>query len=152
MSPRAAWRLEQLGFSDVYDYVAGKAAWMGCGLPIEGGRGADDLVGSLAERSVPTCEVSEHLADVEPRFGGAEIAVVLNDDDVVMGLLRPEVFGLDPATEAGDVMQPGPSTFRPSMTIEEARDYVAQGKAPRLLITTLDGNYVGVVPVEKLAG
>src|SRR4051812_6549211 len=116
MSPRAAWRLEQLGFTDVYDYVAGKAAWMGCGLPIEGSLGADDLVGSLAERSVPTCQVSERLADVEPRFGDAEIAVVVNDHDVVMALLRPEVFGLDPTTEVGDVMQPGPSTSRPSMT------------------------------------
>ena len=36
MSPRAAWRLESLGFGDVYDYVAGKVDWMAAGLPIEG--------------------------------------------------------------------------------------------------------------------
>lgn len=32
MSPRAAWRLERLGFEPVYDYVAGKVDWMAAGL------------------------------------------------------------------------------------------------------------------------
>ena len=27
MSPRAAWRLDSLGFQQVYDYVAGEADW-----------------------------------------------------------------------------------------------------------------------------
>ena len=36
MSPRAAWRLESLGFSKVYDYVEGKADWAVAGLPREG--------------------------------------------------------------------------------------------------------------------
>ena len=36
MSPRAACRLETLGFSEVYDYVAGKADWLARGLPREG--------------------------------------------------------------------------------------------------------------------
>ena len=36
MSPRAAWRLETLGFERVYDYVGGKADWLGHALPREG--------------------------------------------------------------------------------------------------------------------
>src|SRR6266511_4403171 len=36
MSPRAAWRLESMGFAEVYDYVAGKADWGAAGLPLEG--------------------------------------------------------------------------------------------------------------------
>ena len=32
MSSRAAWRLESLGFGDVYDYVDGKLDWMAAGL------------------------------------------------------------------------------------------------------------------------
>ena len=35
MSPRAAWRLEALGYPEVYDYVAGKSDWMAAGLPTE---------------------------------------------------------------------------------------------------------------------
>lgn len=34
-SPRAAKRLEELGFSDVLDYAAGKEDWRGAGLPTE---------------------------------------------------------------------------------------------------------------------
>ena len=36
MSPRAAARLESLGFRQVYDYVAGEADWFASGLPMEG--------------------------------------------------------------------------------------------------------------------
>ena len=36
MSPRAAWRLEGLGFERVYDYVPGKADWSASGLSTEG--------------------------------------------------------------------------------------------------------------------
>jgi hypothetical protein len=35
MSPRAACRLELLGFTQVYDNVAGKADWLAHGLPTE---------------------------------------------------------------------------------------------------------------------
>ena len=40
MSPRAAWRLESIGFTRAYDYVAGKADWGSFGLPLEGTKGA----------------------------------------------------------------------------------------------------------------
>ena len=36
MSPRAACRLERIGFERVYDYVGGIADWKGAGLPLEG--------------------------------------------------------------------------------------------------------------------
>ena len=51
MSPRAACRLETLGFAEVYDYVAGKADWLGRGLPREGEKAREprafDLVAVL---------------------------------------------------------------------------------------------------------
>ena len=36
MSPRAAWRLDSLGFTEVYEYSAGKSDWAAYGLPLEG--------------------------------------------------------------------------------------------------------------------
>ena len=48
MSARAAWRLESLGFSQVYRYTPGKMDWLARGLPREGAAAAviqaDDLV------------------------------------------------------------------------------------------------------------
>ncbi|MEQ9037874.1 MAG: rhodanese-like domain-containing protein [Silicimonas sp.] len=34
-SPRAARRMEKLGFTKVFDYEAGKQDWRGAGLPVE---------------------------------------------------------------------------------------------------------------------
>src|SRR6266851_66135 len=45
MSPRAAWRLESLGFGEVYDYVAGKLDWMAAGLRTEGTNAAHPRAG-----------------------------------------------------------------------------------------------------------
>ena len=45
MSPRAAWRLESLGFTAVYDYVAGKADWFARGLPRAGRLAEEPTVG-----------------------------------------------------------------------------------------------------------
>ncbi len=50
MSPRAAWRLESLGFHDVYDYVDGKLDWMAAGLPTEGTNAEHPRAGDLARK------------------------------------------------------------------------------------------------------
>ncbi len=64
MSPRAACRLESIGFTQVHDYVAGKADWGSAGLPLEGTRGSETRVGAYINRDVPTCRLDERLADV----------------------------------------------------------------------------------------
>ena len=38
MSPRAACRLEAIGFGEVYDYTAGMADWKAAGLDVEGSK------------------------------------------------------------------------------------------------------------------
>jgi len=64
MSPRAAWRLESMGFAEVYDYVAGKADWGAPCLPLE--VTAAPRVGELARRHVPTCRLDEPLGGAPP--------------------------------------------------------------------------------------
>jgi hypothetical protein len=55
MSPRAAARLEALGFTQVYDYVAGNADWGSFGLPLEGRRSSSTRVGAHVRTDVPAC-------------------------------------------------------------------------------------------------
>jgi hypothetical protein len=55
MSPRAAVRLETLGFTQVFDYAAGKADWTSTGLPTEGTLADQPRAGDIAQRDVPTC-------------------------------------------------------------------------------------------------
>lgn len=41
-SPKAARKLDQLGYEEVYDYEAGKRDWKAAGLPIETGLAIED--------------------------------------------------------------------------------------------------------------
>jgi hypothetical protein len=52
MSPRAASRLETLGYGPVYDYVGGKADWGSAGLPLEGINGSETRAGSHVRTDV----------------------------------------------------------------------------------------------------
>jgi hypothetical protein len=89
MSPRAAWRLESIGFAKVYDYVAGKAEWGSFGLPLAGTRGSETRVGAHVRSDVTTCRLDEQLADVGTRVraAGSDTCLVVNDEDVVLGRL-----------------------------------------------------------------
>jgi len=98
MSPRAAWRLESLGFGDVYDYVAGKVDWMAAGLPTEGTNAQHPRAGEVARKDVPTAQLDERLGDVRERVQavGWDAAVVINSERVVLGLLRSKELEKDP--------------------------------------------------------
>lgn len=149
MSPRAACRLEQLGFGEVYDYTGGKMAWLGMGLPAEGSMAESDRVGSLVRRDVPTCGAGDACRDVD-----GDVVIVLAGD-VVVGLAHGRDLRQQPDATVGEVMRPGPSTFRPSMPVEEGLEYVRKHDLSRLLITRLDGTWLGLVDrsaLEERAG
>src|SRR5579884_675687 len=97
MSPRAAWRLESLGFRQVYDYTAGKLDWMAAGLPTEGTGASRPRAGDLARQEVPTCRLDERLGEVRDRVRarGWNAAVVVNEQRVVLGLLRARELEAD---------------------------------------------------------
>src|SRR6058998_653566 len=89
MSPRAAWRLESIGFTRVYDYVAGKADWGSFGLPIEGQRPSASRVGAYLETDAPTCTLEESLREVceRVRSAGWDTCFVVNEQRIVLGRL-----------------------------------------------------------------
>src|SRR5260370_31491467 len=100
MGPRAAGRLESLGFTEVYDYAAGKEDWLAWGLPREGRAAQVPTVGDVAMRDVATCGLADRIAEAKARAQAASVAAcgVVNERRVVLGLLRSHE--LDPAPEA----------------------------------------------------
>lgn len=120
MSPRAASRLESLGFRQVHDYVAGEADRFASGLPMEGTNAAIPHAGDLARRDVPTCRLDGDLRAVVSRLreSGWDACPVVNDEQVVLGLLW--LGGLDGAAGATveQQMESGPSTWRPDATLD----------------------------------
>src|ERR671937_1838139 len=89
MSPRAAWRLESLGFTQVYDYEAGKADWLAAGLPREGTLAERATAGDVVRADVPTCLLSDDLGEVRRRVrdSGWDTCMVLNEQGIVLGRL-----------------------------------------------------------------
>jgi CBS domain-containing protein len=147
MSPRAAWRLESLGFREVYHYVDGKSDWMAAGLPTEGTNAQRPRAGDLARKDVPTAGLSERLGDVRDRVRaqGWDAVVVVNEQRVVLGLLRSAELDKDPDLAIEQAMRPGPSTFRPSASIHEMAHAMVEHKLENVPITTSDGRLVGLL-------
>jgi len=147
MSPRAAWRLESLGFGDVYEYKVGKLDWLAAGLPTEGTNAQKPRAGALARKDVPTCRLDERLGDVRGRAqaAGWDAAVVVNSERVVFGLLRSKELAADGDQLIAQVMRPAPSTFRPYVLATEMAKTMIEHKHESSPVTTSDGRLVGLL-------
>lgn len=143
MSPRAARRLETIGFTDVYDYVASKVDWLGAGLPFEGTRAKEPTLAALADTAVPTCALTDTTTDIRPRLAHHPLCVVIDTHNVVLGLVRAEALDIADKTIA-DVMQEAPKTFRPHVTAAETVRQLDKSPQPWLLVTNLNGTFIGI--------
>ena len=148
---RAATRLERQDFADVRVYPAGKVAWLAEGLPAEGRRRPEQRVKAIARTDVPTLDAAATISDAVRTMGpDDDVAVVLDPDGVVLGVLRRETLGLAPSTPVADALQPGPSTFRPSMTIAELVDYFRKSDETRAIVSTAGGRWLGLIRREDV--
>jgi Mg/Co/Ni transporter MgtE len=105
-------------------------------------------VGDVADDSVPTCGLKERIAEIRERVSadGRDTCIVVNDEKIVLGLLRKKALGSDPEATAEAVMDPGPKTFRPSVTLEElVRSMREHDIQTNSLVTTLQGRLLGVI-------
>jgi CBS domain-containing protein len=136
-----------MGFAPVYDYVAGKLDWLAAGLPTEGSAARHLRAGGVARRDVPTCRLDERLGAVRERAraAGWDACVVVNQERVVLGLLRAQELDRDPGLRVEQAMRPGPSTFRPHVPIEEMAQFMTEHQLQSSPITTSDGRLVGLL-------
>jgi CBS domain-containing protein len=151
MSPRAASRLETLGFTRVYDYAAGKADWGSYGLPLDGHADSSTRGSGIAATDVPTCRLNELLADVTARLRDDwDICVVTNDANIVLGLLGRSALRSNQKTSVEDAMTPGPSTIRPSARLEAITKRMDDQNLTRIIVTRSDGVLFGVRRAEDI--
>jgi Mg/Co/Ni transporter MgtE len=150
MSPRAASRLESLGFEQVYDYVAGKADWGSFGLPIEGRRPSRTRVGPHARTDVPACGPVDRMPDVRERVraSGWDTCFVTDQHHVVLGRLGRAALTGDDDVSVEEAMTLGPSTVRPSLELDKAVERMQKQHLTSLPVTRSDGVLVGVLRRE----
>ncbi len=147
MSSRAAWRLESLGFSQVYRYAAGKLDWFAFGLPMEGEFAAIPKAGDVVRRDVPTCHPNDRLGNVHQRCQdiGWKVCLVVNESNIVLGRLRQEAWDADPDTPVESVMENGPTTFRPDNFLEPLIKRMHDKNVGSVIITNSDGVLIGLL-------
>jgi hypothetical protein len=147
MSARAAWRLEELGFTRVYDYVASKADWFASGLPREGKAAGVPWAGDLARDDVPRCTPDDRLGEVRERVlaSAYDLCVVVNSKQIVFGLLRGDSLSKGPDARARDVMELGPKTKRPNIPVEQLLHSRTDQGVKCWIVTTSHGELLGVL-------
>jgi Mg/Co/Ni transporter MgtE len=129
--------------------VDGKLDWLAAGLPTEGTNAERPRAADVARADAPTCRIDEQVERVRERVraAGWDACVVVNDERVVLGLLRREELER-PEGRIEQVMRPGPSTFRPHVPIEELAHYMVAHDLPTSPITSSDGRLIGVLRRE----
>jgi CBS domain-containing protein len=153
MSPRAAWQLEALGFSDVYDFVDGKIEWISHGLPVEGEGPHFAVAGEIADRdAVLACRIGDRLGDVARALETVpyDYCVVLNDHDIVLGRMRKKNLRGSDETAVEHVMEPGPTTVRASEPAKGLLERMREKRVPAVIVTTNKGRLMGTVTQEAL--
>jgi CBS domain-containing protein len=137
----------------VYDYVDGKLDWLAAGLPSEGTNAERPRAGDVARKDVPTCHLDERLGEVRDRVrqAGWDACVVVNEDRVVFGLLRSKELEANPDLRIEEARRPGPSTFRPFVSIEEMAGFMIEHDLESSPITTSDGRLVGLLRRQDAA-
>src|SRR5579885_1196226 len=147
MSPRAAWRLESLGFARVYDYVAGKADWGSFGLPLEGRRHSSTRAGAHLRSDVPTCRLGERLPEVceRVRATGWDTCFVVNEQRIVLGRLGRAALARSDDVAVEAAMTAGPSTVRPSLDLTAAVERMRAQGLTGLPVTRSDGVLLGLL-------
>ena len=147
LSARAAWVLESFGFTQVYDYMAGKEDWFAYGLPMEGEHAQAPRAGDRADRDAPTCSPSERIGAVRERVRAADwdACAVVNEQRIVLGLLERRALDADPDAPIQDVMEIGPSTARPHAPLSDLETYFDEHEASVAAIPTADGTLIGLL-------
>ncbi len=104
----------------------------------------------MASRDVPTCGLEERLGHVSERVkrAGWDACVVVNEERVVLGLLRAAELDGDPAAVIERAMRPGPSTFRPHVLVSDMAKRMIDHDLHSAPITTSDGRLVGLLRRE----
>ena len=147
MSPRAACRLELLGFTQVYDYVAGKADWLAHGLPAEGEQAQVPRAKDVLRPDAVTALFGEPVGAVAARVARSPygFALVVADDGTLLGRLRKAVLDGDPAARVEAVMEAGPSTVRADRPLAELAERLRSRELRTAVVTSPEGRLLGVV-------
>jgi Mg/Co/Ni transporter MgtE len=104
----------------------------------------------VARRGAPTCQLTEDIERVRERVRASswDTCVVVNDRNVVLGRIGHEALERAQGTVVEEVMEEGPSTFRPDRPLEQLAERMRKQRLRTVLSTDSDGRLIGVLERE----
>jgi CBS domain-containing protein len=144
-----------MGFAEVYDYVDGKLDWIAHGKPTEGRGPHYAVAGEIADRNaVLACCLGDRVGDVAEKLDRIphDYCVVLNDRDVVLGRMRAKNTHGSPDQPVELVMEPGPSTVRPTEPAASLLERMRKRNVPTVIVTSKRGELLGAATQQALQG
>jgi CBS domain-containing protein len=114
---------------------------------MEGEFAAYPKAGDVLRHDVTTCSLTDQMGEVYRRCqaAGWKVCLVVNEANVVLGRLRGEAWRADPETPVEDVMENGPTTFRPDNFLAPLVKRMQDKKVSSVIITNSDGVLIGVL-------
>ncbi len=114
-------------------------------LPIVRGRDLPQLVCDVVERDVPHCRPQDPVGVARNAAydRGMDICPVIDSEGILLGLCTRISLHAHPSVAVELVMEPGPTTVRPSMPVKDAVKILERKKEHSLLVTTPDGKLIG---------
>ena len=136
-----------MGFKQVYRYAAGKLDWFAFGLPMQGGFASYLRAIDVVRRDVPTCRLEDRVGEVYRHCQdiGWKVCLVVTESNVVLGRLRREAWAANPQIPVEEVMENGPTTFRPDNFLEPLVRRMQEKKVGSVIITNSDGELLGIL-------
>jgi Mg/Co/Ni transporter MgtE len=105
--------------------------------------------GEPVDADPPVCGLAEPIADVRGMLDSSRhgFCVVVNDGRIVLGRLwRSNLEAAEPDRLVEQVMEPGPSTVRPSIDARQLVKRLGGRGLKKAIVTTPEGLLVGVFP------
>lgn len=147
MSPRAAWRLESLGFTEVYDYTGGKATGARKGSRWKA-RPALAPASTSAPTSAPVLSTSACKRCARLRASEWDTRLVANETRGVLGRLGRRALAREDDVTVEEAMSSRPSTVRPNVTVEAMLERMRRQNLNNVVVTRLDGVLLGLLRRE----
>jgi CBS domain-containing protein len=121
--------------------------WRAAGLPMEGPMAEELTALTVVRRTVPTARFGQRVGEVHARAqaAGWKVCLVVNEANVVLGRLRGNLWTTDPNALVEEVMEEGPTTFRPSESLVALVERMQKRKVGSVVITDPEGELIGVL-------
>jgi len=116
-------------------------------MPREGAAADVPWAGDLVSDDAPTCALDDRVGEVRDRVlaSGYDFCVVVNEERVILGLLRGDALSKDEKARADEVMELGPKTTPPSEPVEELLEARSSQGVKSFLVATSHGVFLGAM-------